>query len=783
MPTPGLSKRAAQECATNKGILMKKTMLFALAAFGPLALASVAAAAPEDAPIATAETPTLASEVVVQAKIAYRNRSESTAPVLDYGLDYFQRFEPLTVGDALKRVPSVSFLSDVLESDGVRLRGLDPAYTQILINGERVPGSGSSSGTFGNGADQAFFVDRIPAELIDHIEIVRGNSANRSGDAVAGALNIVLRDAMNLDGGYVRVGALHFDDKRVRETYGAVWGGQVGPGRLLVGANVQGRRNPKEKLSLRYDKPGAALNNNEIQTDKRNGTDSSFNIAYDVPVGAGQLSVNGFYVHTDRYQNEDSIEYNTGSNVTANLSTINDNDVDIQQDSYSLNGKYKFPMAGGETSIKLGYASFENNEYEFEYETEYLRDSTPFPDGDRFTGDRAKTRIADDEVSAKLEHKRDLTDSASLEFGVQYEGKRRDAHVQEVPRNRYSLPAASPPAYRPYGVVGSARLEQTRIDPYIMASGRSNGVKWEAGLRYETTDVTIEDYVLRTKTDKDYQILLPSASVRYNLSGADQIYASAARTVRRPSFQHLSPVLLEEELGSNDFVGNPDLDPEKAWGLDVGYEHRMGRDGVFGVNVFYRDIKDLIELANTGKRGSADDPPDDIAWVYSARNTGDGQVYGIEFDLSTPLTIIGLENTGVFLNYSYLDSKVSDEFGKRRFNSQAESVFNVGFIQDIPSFGASFGMSYRKQGEAYSRVVGEEVTTTYGADLEAFIEKRIGKSMVVRLTGSNLLDANKRETFNKFTTLTSQQTRDFDEYELEREKAGPVFQLVARVAF
>jgi len=766
---------------------MKKTMLFALAAFAPLALASaVAAAAPEnapgDAPIATAETPTLASEVVVQAKIAYRNRSESTAPVLDYGLDYFQRFEPLTVGDALKRVPSVSFLSDVLESDGVRLRGLDPAYTQILINGEKVPGSGSSSGAFGSGADQAFFVDRIPAELIDHIEISRGASANRSGDAVAGALNIVLRDALALDGGYVRVGALRFDDKRVREVIGGVWGGQVGPGRLLVGANVQGRRNPKEKLSLRYDAPGAALNNNEFQTDVRNGTDSSFNVAYDVPVGDGQLSVNGFYVHTDRYQNEDSIEYNKGVVSNANLSTINDNDVDIQQDSYSLNGKYKFPMAGGMTTVKLGYAAFQADEYEFEYETEYLRDTTPFPDGDRFTGDRAKSRISDDEASAKLEHKRELTAGTDLEFGVQYETKRRDARVAEVPRNRYNLPAATPPAYKPFDITSKARLEQTRLDPYVMLSGRSNGLKWEAGLRYETTDVKVQDFVINARTGKDYQVLLPSASVRYNLTTVDQVYASVARTVRRPSFQFLSPVTLEEELGDNDFRGDPRLNPEKAWGLDVGYERRMGRDGVFGVNVFYRDIKDLIEIYNTGTPGSAS-APGDLTWLYSARNTGDGKVYGVEFDLSTPLSFIGMENTGVFLNYSYLDSEVGDEFGKRRFNSQAESVFNVGFIQDLPSWAASFGVTYRKQGQAYSRVVGEEVVTTYGGDLEAFIEKRLGKNTTVRLTGSNLLDSDKKETFNKFTTLADQRSRDFDEYELEREKAGPVVQLIARMAF
>jgi outer membrane receptor for ferrienterochelin and colicin len=94
----------------------------------------------DDAPVTSAD------DVVVINGIIYRNRTDETAPVLEYGLDFFQPFEPLTVGDALKRVPSVTFLSDVLESDGVRLRGLDPAYTQILINGEKVPGAGSDSG-------------------------------------------------------------------------------------------------------------------------------------------------------------------------------------------------------------------------------------------------------------------------------------------------------------------------------------------------------------------------------------------------------------------------------------------------------------------------------------------------------------------------------------------------------------------------------------------------------------------------------------------------------------
>jgi outer membrane receptor protein involved in Fe transport len=756
-------------------VSMNKTMLFALAALAPLALASAASAA-EDAPITTApEVPTLASEVVVQAQIAYRNRSEETAPVLEYGLDYFQRFEPLTAGDALKRVPSVTFLSDVLESDGARLRGLDPGYTQVLINGEKTPGAG---------ADRSFFVDRIPAELIERIEVVRSASANRSGDAMAGALNIVLRDAYALDGGFIRAGALYLNDGRIRETLGGVWSGQVGPGRLLVGANLQGRRNPKEKTSWRYDEPGASLNNIEDQTDVRNGTDYTFNASYQVPVAGGDLTLDGLYVRTDRLQDEDSLEYNGGLRNNANLSTVNDNNVDIQTDNWALNGKFKREMLGGETTVKLGYASFKDDQYEFENEIEYLRDSTPFPDGDRFTGDKTKTNLEDTELNTKFGHKRDLG-AADVEFGVQYQKKERDSLITEIPRNRYTLPRATPPADGAYAPAlgGDNTIEETRIDPYVMVSGKAGDVKWEAGLRYETTEVDITDRdssltAAQQNSSTDYAMLLPSAHLRWSLTADDRISASIARTVRRPGFDQISPVTLEEEFGDNDYIGNPNLKPETAWGLDVGYERRLGSRGVAGVNVFYRDVTDLIELTSIGT-GSAGAP----ALLLQTQNVGDGSVMGVEFDLSTPLSMFGLDDTGVFFNYSWLDSDIDDTFGSRKFNSQSDYVLNVGFIQDLPKLGATFGATYRKQGEAYSRIIGEEVTTTYGADLELFVEKRFGDSFTLRLVGSNLLNAKKEEVFNKFGSTADQQSRDFDEYELESEEAGPVFQLIARMAF
>ncbi len=736
------------------------------AALAPLAFAGAAFA--QSGSAAGPQGPvTSLDEVIVTGEPVMRNRTDDVVPTLSYDLEFFQRFEPLTVGDALKRVPSVTFLSDILEADGVRLRGLDPGYTQILINGERVPGGE---------ADRSFFGDRIPAELIERVEVVRSSSANRSGDALAGAINIVLRDALALDGGYIRAGALMFPDEEIGGTFGAVYGGEVGPGRLLVGASVQDRRNPKNKFSQRFDEPGGTLDNVEVQTDVRDGTDYSFNAAYEVEVGGGTLDLSGVFVRTDRFADEDSIEYRDGIQTQANILTINDNNVDIQTDNLALRARYARAMFGGETRFKLGYAAFDDEQEEFENEAEYLRDGLPFPEEDRFTADLEFRDLQDEEVSAAIEHTRPLGGDVELEFGVQAIQKDRDSTTVVADRVRFNIPNAPAPrpAQPPFVFnTGSYIIEETRIDPYVMLSGEGGALKWQAGLRYETTDTTIAG------VDNDFAVLLPSASLRYRLSDTDRLTLSVARTIRRPDFDDLAPVTLEEEHGDNDFRGNPLLEPETAWGVDIGFERRLGRRGVVGINAFYRDVTDLIEDINTGLQGSGGPG----TFIESIDNVGDGQVYGVEFDLSTPLDFIGMETTGVFLNASWLDSQVEDVMGERRFNSQSDYVVNFGFTHDIPSWGAAFGATYRKQGDAFERVYAEEVVTSYGADLEVFLEKRIFSNTVIRLTGSNLLDSSKDEVFDKFDDQADQIARDYDEYELETESAGPVYQLVMRVAF
>jgi outer membrane receptor for ferrienterochelin and colicin len=742
-----------------------------------------------------------AKEIVVQGNIGFRNRSDAAEPILVYDEEYFQRFEPLTAGDALKRVPGVTFLSDVIESDGARLRGLDPGYTQILINGERVPGGQT---------DRSFFLDRIPAELIEQVEIVRSSSARRTGDAVAGSLNIKLRDGYSLDGGYIRGAGLFFDDGEIKPSGGFYYGGELAGGRVLIGANVQGRYNPKEKSSLRYgdspeNNPNFAtddFDNREDQTDVRDGTDYAFNASWGIETEETEFEILANFVRTERTEDERSFEYNDPTAINGpvratpagNLLTDNANVNDITTESWAVIGKLDQEWSLGETQLRVGFSKFTDAQDEFEYEVDFDR-STP-----RFTGDLTLQNTRDQEIFVNLEQEIELSDNLEFAFGGFVQNKKRVFRLQEV-RSRFNLTAANRQGYdqfsrnpgefapNPFPALGETafnRIKEDRRDLYALVEGEFDSLTFEVGIRWENTDVTVTDFQVggAGTINSSYDEFLPSASLKFEM-GDGRITLSGARTLRRPNFNFITPGLLEAEFGDNDFLGNPFLLPETAWGGDLGYEHKIGKTGVIGVNVFYRDVTNLTELSTV--LGANDVPVQGSegagTFIYTPRNTGNGEVYGVEFDASFSLAFIGLPDTGLFGNFALLDSNITDEFGERRFNDQSKYVYNFGAIQNIPSFGAAFGATYRKQGEAFGRLVGEEVTTRYGADLEVFIEKRFGDSFTIRAVGSNLLDGTKDEDFNKFATTGDQISRDFDEYELESERAGPVFQVVARYAF
>src|SRR5690606_32191731 len=183
--------------------LIASTLLpagLALAQESPPAADTPAQDTGQEAPPPEDEPKTLKG-VVVTGEIQYRNRTETTAPELVYDRQFFEEFEPVSVGDQLRRVPGVAFTSDIGESDAPQLRGLGEGYTQVLVNGRPIPGAGN---------DRTVYVDRIPAEIVDRIEIIRSPSADIDSQGVGGTINIILKDGATLPPGVIlRAGVTH----------------------------------------------------------------------------------------------------------------------------------------------------------------------------------------------------------------------------------------------------------------------------------------------------------------------------------------------------------------------------------------------------------------------------------------------------------------------------------------------------------------------------------------------------------------------------------------------
>jgi len=97
-------------------------------------------------------------------------------------------------------IPGVTITSNNPSLNGFAqadLRGLGPGRTLILINGRRANPTGASG---------AVDLNTIPTSLIDRIEVISGGaSAVYGADAVAGAINFILKDdfeGLELGGGY-----------------------------------------------------------------------------------------------------------------------------------------------------------------------------------------------------------------------------------------------------------------------------------------------------------------------------------------------------------------------------------------------------------------------------------------------------------------------------------------------------------------------------------------------------------------------------------------------------
>ncbi|HHB1593192.1 TPA: TonB-dependent receptor plug domain-containing protein [Vibrio campbellii] len=134
-----------------------------------------------------------------------RASMEGSTPVAVIGRAEIERAGDISIADVLRKSSFNSFGS-YSESSGsswqsqatMSLRGLGASRTLVLINGKRLPGSA----TMGGGAAN---LNVIPAAIVERVEVMAdGGSAVYGSDAVAGVVNVILKD--EFDGINVTVG-------------------------------------------------------------------------------------------------------------------------------------------------------------------------------------------------------------------------------------------------------------------------------------------------------------------------------------------------------------------------------------------------------------------------------------------------------------------------------------------------------------------------------------------------------------------------------------------------
>jgi len=152
--------------------------------------------------------------ILVGSRTAPRSNADSPLPVDVVGVKELTSTGQISFDKALQyRIPSFNTVQTPVNDatsllDPYEIRNMGPSRTLILINGKRKNLSAllytqTSPGRGETGAD----ISAIPTDAIKRVEILRdGASAQYGSDAIAGVMNIILKDNANFGSATLRTG-------------------------------------------------------------------------------------------------------------------------------------------------------------------------------------------------------------------------------------------------------------------------------------------------------------------------------------------------------------------------------------------------------------------------------------------------------------------------------------------------------------------------------------------------------------------------------------------------
>jgi outer membrane receptor for ferrienterochelin and colicins len=709
--------------------LLRLTAAAALAACAgvPAALAQTTATPPDAAASAPANRPARAnpnaakpaeakpSEQLKRVEISGTASDESirrasTASKIVITREEIEKFGDSTVGEVLKRLPGVTTGGRPGRGGEVRMRGMGGGYTQILVNGERMP--------------PGFSLDQLPPEQVERIEVLRAPTAEYGTRAMAGTINVVLREALKKRLNEFRVGA---GIERGKLSPGISWSrnDSFGDGHAY-NLSVNAMRGERiDDITSDTTTRTLATGNELLQTSRGRTDETRQGIHL---TGRVQFKLSG----TDSLALQPFLVTNK-SESTSSITRTNDSydRADTQSSNRFTMGRLNVqwmtrPSSDTRIELRGGLGRVSGDSHSLRQETGLIN---------RTQEDSTDSSGRNWNLTAKLS--RSLDSDHSLVFGLEGEGNTQH-------QNRVTLVNGAPqPGLGDFG--DDLDASTTRFAAYGQDEWNV-GKQWDfyAGLRWEgiKTESSAASYAAHNKSS----VFTPLAHARYKLDpgGREALRASLTRSYRSPQTQDLiaRPSInaqVPHQANTPDRAGNPDLKPELATGLEIGYEKYLSKGGLLSANFFTRRITNLMRNVTALETVSWSPTP---RWVSRPRNIGKATTSGLEleakfrldeyFDDALPINVRS--------NLSVFTSRVADIPGpNNRLDAQPKGTANLGFdyrLRSVPlSIGAS--LNWTPQSVIQQSVL-TEVTTSRKAVTDAFAMWNFTPEQSLRLSASNM---------------------------------------------
>ncbi len=626
------------------------------ASTGALPAAAAASAA------AAAAAPAQQVEITGTRGSDTEQRRQATAAKIVIGREEIERFGDATVGEVLKRLPGVTMPGAPGRGGGPRMRGLGGAYTQLLIDGQRVP--------------PGFSLESLTPEQIERIEILRAPTAETGARAIGGTIDIITREGFRRRVNDLRL-AVSQDAGRRSGQVGWTRNDSIDELTYTVSASAfNGRRGSADAtLTTETDLASGQRLSEQLEhssdLSRRQGLNLSSRLQWRLgPSGA--LTLMPVLFHSRR-EGRENLDLQQALGATPALYDHAEADRDGRYTLGRLNLQWRQTLAegwrvelNGGTHAARGRSS--SLRQEFDAGHALLRS----------VEDRSRSNDRSALLNSKLSKL--LEGDHSLVAGVEFEQLRRSE--TRVTAQDNSDPLAD--------FDGDLQASSRRLALYAQDEWSVNP-NWaaHAGLRWEEIRTRGDAAVGDVRPDNRSRVLTPllHAVWKPDPKARDQIRMSLTRSYKAPTLQNLvaRPQLSSRwpSSGPNtathpDRAGNPELRPELATGIDLAFERYLAQGGVLSANLFVRRLRDTIRSTTTLESVGWSPVP---RWVSRPRNLGRATTQGLELEAKFRLDqlVDGAPPVELRNNLSLFRSRVDEVPGPdNRLDEQPVVVLNLG---------------------------------------------------------------------------------------------------------